>query len=47
LRIAPRHTPLFLGTSYRLERYDFPEGAAGRLEQFEVLSVFGGVRLGK
>lgn len=47
LQIAPRRTPLFLGFSYRLERYDFPGGAVGRLEQFDLLSVYGGVRLRK
>jgi len=47
LQITPRKTPLLVGASYRLERYDFPGGVAGRLEQFDVLSVYGGVRLRK
>ncbi len=47
LRIAPRKAPLFLGATYRLERYDFPRGAAGRLEQFELVSVYGGLRVGR
>jgi len=47
LQIAPRKGPLLLGFSYRLERYDFPGDPLGRLEQFDVLSVFGGFRLAK
>ena len=42
---APPTKPLFLRASYRLERFDVPDGAAGRLEHFEVLSVAAGLRL--
>lgn len=45
VRIAPRKSPLFLGASYRLERYDFPGGVSGRLEQFDVVSIYGGFRV--
>jgi hypothetical protein len=47
LRIAPRRLPLVFGVFYRMERFDFPGGAAGRLEQFDVLAIYGGLRLAK
>ena len=34
---AFRSVPVFLSAVYRLERFDFPGGAASRLEQFEML----------
>jgi hypothetical protein len=46
-RLAPRGVPLVFGVFYRLERFDFPSGAAGRLEQFDVLGVYGGIRFAK
>jgi hypothetical protein len=46
LTIAPRKVPLFFGAFYRFERYDFPGEGAGRLEQFELLTLFGGIRFG-
>ncbi|GIW53243.1 MAG: hypothetical protein KatS3mg081_2598 [Gemmatimonadales bacterium] len=47
LRIAPHRVPLVFGVFYRLERFDFPGGTAGRLEQFDVLAIYGGLRLAK
>lgn len=45
LRIAPPGTPLVLEVEYQLERYDFPGGAATRLEQFDQLTVAAGFRV--
>lgn len=47
LKIAPRRLPLVFGVFYRMERFDFPGGTAGRLEQFDVLAIYGGLRLAK
>ena len=40
-----RRAPLALGLLYRFERYDFPGGAATRLEEFERIAVQVGYRL--
>lgn len=37
LVISPGGAPIVLKAHYRLERYDFPGGAASRLEQFETI----------
>ncbi|GIW53284.1 MAG: hypothetical protein KatS3mg081_2639 [Gemmatimonadales bacterium] len=47
LIVRPGRAPVVLGITYRLERFDFPELAAGRLEHFEVISAFAGLRLGR
>lgn len=47
LTLTPSNTPLYMSAQYRLERYDFPGGAASRLEQFEMLSVSAGFKFGR
>ena len=43
----PPPVPLAIRVAYRVERYDFPGGAAGRIEQFDALQVSLGLRLGR
>jgi len=47
LVIAPVRGGPLLGIRYHFERFDFPNGAAGRLDQFEQVAVFGGFRVGR
>lgn len=44
--VTPRAGEVF-GFTYRFERYDFPGGAAGRLDEFISVGVFAGFRIGK
>jgi len=45
--LAPRRVPVSLALFHRFERYDFPDGAAGRLEHFDVLGVALGFGFGR
>lgn len=47
LTVTPERAPVFFGLNYRLERFDFPGGTAGRLEQFDALWLRAGMRLGR
>ena len=38
--------PFIVRGSYRIERFDFPGGTSGRVEQFDQLSILVGLRLG-
>jgi len=46
VRFAPLRIPIVVSVAYRFERYDFPEAATVRVEQFDQLMVRLGVRWG-